>query len=316
MTEEQTPHQPPTVEELVARWTDATGDTPKYGAIRDLLLFLSRELYCDYQPFPEGPQFLERLARWLDNLRDDESGQQLLFEFVPWLLFICRREMETMYRAAFTGPISRWIIDDAGLDIADPELSEKFSAAVRTTFFGSIAGMEIGSFAHINDLSGQSYRPEFRVLSRFGNFDQFRDEIQVDGFKRVVAVEDMVGSGTQMLEASPILSHVAPINVLLCPIVVAPAGAQAWHDVLEPDNPHMTFSPLFFIPPNATLSETAPTIPEHPLSNQFRRLINDTWDAVQGAHPSPQLKDGPFGFGRFGSLACLIQGSQTWRVKF
>ncbi len=308
MAEEYSPNQVPTIDELVNRWTDVPGDienpgdTLKYGATRNLLHLLSRKLYADYQPFPEGPQFLERLARWLDNLRDDEAAQQLLFEFVPWLLFIGRHEMETMYRAAFTGPISRWIIDDAELGIADPELPEKFAAAVRKTFFGHMAGMDIGSFARVNSLSGQSDRPEFRVLSRYGDFDEFRNGVTTKGFDRIVAVEDMVGTGTQMLEACPILSHVDPIEVLLCPIVVAPAGVRTWLDNLKPYNSHMTFSPLFVIPPNATLPEVAPTIGEHPLSNQFRTLINDTWNAVQGSNPSPQLQDGPFGFGRFGSL--------------
>jgi hypothetical protein len=124
----------------------------KFADTRDLLELLSQELYSDYQPFPESSPFFERLAEWLDNVRDDETSQQLLFEFVPWLLFIGRREMETMYRAAFTGPITRWIIEDAQLDLADPDLPKEFTNAVRETYFGSLAGMDVGGFFRVNGL--------------------------------------------------------------------------------------------------------------------------------------------------------------------
>lgn len=302
MTVQQQSHSVPPLVELVRSWTETDGDTLKYGATRDLLTFLSRELYGDYQPFQDGPLFLDRLADWLDNLRGDTHGQQLLFEFVPWLLFIGKQELDTMYRAAFTGPISRWIIDDAGLDIADPMLPEKFSAALRKTYFGHMAGMDIGSFCRINNLHGQSLRPGFRELSILGDFDRFQDELRDGRYTRVVAVEDMVGTGTQMIEACPILSHVSNVQVLLCPIVVSQRGIDTWHEELEPSNGHMRFSPLFRVPRNAILPEDPRGYVENPIAIQMRALINSTWSSVQGDTRHPDLEDGPFGFGKYGSL--------------
>ena len=95
------------VQTMVDRWARASGKTQEFSATLDLLRLLASELYSEYQPFPESPPFLDRLRRWLNNVPDGDDRKHL-FEFVPWLLFIGRREMEAMYRAAFTGPISRW----------------------------------------------------------------------------------------------------------------------------------------------------------------------------------------------------------------
>ncbi|MEZ6127807.1 MAG: hypothetical protein R3C59_03935 [Planctomycetaceae bacterium] len=292
----------PSVNDLVMQWMSETGDSLKLNDTRELLALLDQELYADYQPFPESAPFIERLAEWLHNVRDDKTSQQLLFNFVPWLLFIGRKEMETMYRAAFTGPITRWIIEDAQLDIADPSLPQQFSDAVRETYFGSLAGMDVGGFFRVNGLAGQSDRPDFRALSRFGDFDTFKDEILCDGFCRVVAIEDMVGKGTQMLEASPVLMHLEPMSVLVCPIVAAPAGVQTWLTKLKKPQTNLAFSPLFVIPEDAAVSETVPPVAEPQTIEEIRELIRDSWPSVCGRNPSPQLQDGPFGYGRFGSL--------------
>ena len=292
------------VDELVDGWTSASGSNQHLSVIRDLVRFLSLELYGQYEPFAAmAPPFWERLAGWLQNVGSTKDRQCLL-EFVPWLLFIGQEEMKTMYQAAFAGPIRRWIINEAQLDITATDLSEQLAVEVRQTFFGSIAGMQIDSFARINGLGGQSLRPNFRDLSRAGDFDRFKhDEIQGLGYQRIVAVEDMVGTGTQMMEAAPILAHMTPLKVLLCPIVVAPAGVDRWLDELKPfpEYAHFSFEPLFVIPANATLPMKRGRQPEPVEVREFRALLKQTWPQVQGTHPSSQLYS-EFGFGNFGSL--------------
>ena len=103
MTTKQNTKAAESIYEIVARWTLRDGPTQHLSATRDLLRFLTDELYHEYQPFSEKPLFWERLARWLSNVKS-EADQQRLFEFVPWMLFVGSKEMATMYRAAFTGP--------------------------------------------------------------------------------------------------------------------------------------------------------------------------------------------------------------------
>ena len=289
------------VDEMVARWTLVSGANQDLSATRDLLRFLSSELYDQYKPFATKPPFWDRLARWLNNVTS-AADQKRLLEFVPWLLFIGQDEMETMYQAAFAGPIARWIIDEARLDICAPDLRERFADELQQTFFGSIAGMDINGFVRVNGLAGQSHRPNFREHSQLGDYDRFKQEIEDLGYRRFVAVEDMVGTGTQMLEAAPILEHLAPKKVLLCPIVVAPTGVDTWQRELKPrlQCVHIDFQPLFVIPNNATMP-ASPATSESPEVRDCRKVLNRTWNKVKGTNPSAQLY-GPFGFGDFGSL--------------
>ncbi len=291
---------PKTVDELVEGWTGESGSNQHLGAIRDLVRYLSSELYEQYQPFGGKALFWERLARWLQNL-DTKRDQQSLLEMVPWLLFVGLKEMEAMYRAAFVGPIARWLIDEAKLDITATDLPTLLQDELRMTFFGSIAGMDINGFARINGLAGQSDRPNFREHSRLGNFSKFKREFVKSGYKRIVAVEDMVGTGTQMVEAAPILAHMSPYKVLLCPVIVAPAGVDRWHQELKPNYGNFAFEPLFVIPENATIPKQRGSKSEPYELQRFREVLTKTWAQVRGLKPSDQLYS-EFGFGDFGAL--------------
>ncbi len=284
--------------DLVSEWTSGTTGQD-YSTTRDLILFLAEQLYSQFQPDASKPLFMERLASWLGNV-DSTEDKQRLFDFVPWLLFVGQKELESMYVSAFQGPIARWIIDDAGIDVSAESFAQNFRNAVACTFFGSIAGMDLPGFLRINVIQGQSIRPDFRQLSRVGNRADLLTE--TSAYDRVVAVEDMVATGTQMSEAVPALQWFSPKPVLFCPFIMAP---QAW-GLFETDiksqseNDHMSLSPLFVIPRNATLPAVLPFEHPEPLRRLHQMAIAlDT--KVRGAKNDPQYY-GPFGCGDFGSL--------------
>ncbi len=288
------------VKDMVERWTRASGKTQHFSTIFDLLRLLASELYSEYQPFPESAPFMDRLRLWLDQV-PDEDDRKCLFEFVPWLLFIGRREMESMYRAAFSGPISRWIIDDANLDICDISFPFRFQQAVEQTFFGSIAGMDIGSFIRVNELRGQSIRPDFRVLEKLGDVGRTDSYLKSEKKTRIVAVEDYVGTGSQMREAAGFLSQLADFKTLLNPLVVSPIGVIEG-ERLSKHSPQLSFVPLFVVPSCATLPGSPPVGVNEPIDfPAMRSLVKRLWSQVQGTIPDPQLYT-PFGFGSTGSL--------------
>ena len=290
-----------TVDELVDEWTQVSHSNQQLSGVRDLVRFLSGELYSEYKPILEKPLFWNRLAAWLQNVTSTSDRQRML-ELVPWLLFIGQNELEWMERAALTGPITRWIIEDARLDITDLNLTARVNEEIGRTFFAGIAG-QFDDFLRINGLGGQSYRPILRDLAKSQEFLLLDREIKKGRYRRVVAVEDMVGSGTQMEEAAATIAHLAPRNVLLCPIVVAPAGVERWVNELKPrgDMTHVSFSPLFVIPQNATIPMVPSAGDELIEVKKFRELLQRTWHQVEGKSPDNQLY-GPFGFGHFGSL--------------
>lgn len=287
------------VSAMVERWARASGKSQHLLAIRDLLSLLATELYSQYQPFPESPPFWDRLRAWLENVPDGDDRKQL-FEFVPWLLFVGRRELEVMYRAAFSGPITRWIIDEASLDITASDFNQRFQDAVHATFFGSMAGMDIGSFVRVNGLRGQSLRPDFRVLTELGDLSAIQQHLCDGSYERIVAVEDFVGSGEQMEQAANGLTQFDR-SILLCPIIIAPLGVETGKQIVSA-NTRVSFSPMFVLPRSATVPTSIPIDDSEPqeLSN-LRMIAVRTYQQVEGSIPDRQLH-GPFGFRDTGSL--------------
>jgi hypothetical protein len=317
--------QPSDIHDKVARWIGGSGKTQHLQETLELLTLLKDELYVHYQPFPERAHFFERLVAWMEGA-STELEQQLLFQFVPWLLFVGPREMDALFRGAFMGPTMKWLIEQSATPLDDPNFAEKITHEVGRTWFGSLAGMDIGSFCRVNAIQGQSYRCDFRSLSRLGNASAVRRHMADDGFSRIIAVEDFVGSGQQMIEACDFLRRLRPIRILVCPIIVAPDGNTQGLRI-EHDYAHITYRPLFVIPPTALLPATAPLTTEPVILRRMRRLLVKLWSQVEGAQPTQQLY-GPFGLGEFGSLVLTYLNcpdnvpplvhhqSDTWRPLF
>jgi hypothetical protein len=205
-----------------------------------------------------------------------------------------------MYRAAFSGPITRWIIDEeAGLDITASDFTNRFQEALNETFFGSIAGMDIGSFFRVNELRGQSLRPDFRVLAKLGDPVKTSNYLTSFNIKRIVAVEDYVGTGSQMNQAAQFLTQLSAFSILLCPMIVARGGVAFGESLAKG---HINFAPSFMVPASATLPESAPIdFNEAEELSNLRTIAIRFWQQVQGTDPDPQLYE-PLGFKNTGSL--------------
>ncbi len=255
---------------------------------------LESDLYSQYQPFPEKPRYIERLFDWIMGAQRPQD-QQTLFEFAMSLLFVGKEDMESLCRAAFEGPILRWIIDVAEIDIASPDAGERLQQARKETFFGSIAGMNIGDFCRYNGIH-QDIRPDFREHALIGDPKSLRKYLETAGFVRVVAVEDYVGTGSQMKKAHKYLKQLSDsdLPVLLCPLIVAPEGTEVGEELAKGN---MTFQPVFRIPDAAVIGENE-SVNEPALISKLRDLLPRLFDVVNGTVPEEQMEDyiGPFGF--------------------
>jgi hypothetical protein len=296
----KTRSQRETVREKVYRWTRRTGTNQHLLDVLALLELLASELYVHYQPFPEKPPFLDRLASWLACTPRDVD-QRLLFEFVPWLLFVGPREMDSMYRAAFTGPIMRWIVEQSNVSLSQPAFSQSVSDSLKRTYVGSMAGMDIGTFCRVNNIVGQTYRCDFRALAEVGSVTAFRDYLRDNNYERIIAVEDYVGTGSQMSEAVVFLRQLTSFPVLLCPIIVANAGNKLGAKIQRAES-HITYSPQFITPSATYIPKTAnKKAPEPQCFRKMRNLLTRLWGIVRGTVPTQPLYS-PFGFGDVGSL--------------
>lgn len=279
-----------TVHELVDSWTRDSRSNLDWLSRLELLQLLSDELFSQYQPYPESPDFIVRLSSWLSNVNKDSDRKQL-FELATWLLFVGSEEMLTLYRSSFRDEITRWIIDQAKIDIGSRSANEEIGNAFKETFFGSIAGMDIGSFCRVNGIQ-QSIRPDFREHALIGKPNSLTKYLK-DRYKRIVAVEDFVGSGSQMTKAHSYLSQLKSYPVLLCPMIVSPKGAEVGRTL---GSGNISFSPVFCIPEELSISRKKnKKILEPPIFEKIRMVLESTYSKVKSDNPTDKYSS-PFGF--------------------
>src|SRR5690242_8558098 len=97
---------PHTVAERAYRWgLDATAKADFLSLLAQID-YLAEKRFYEYHPTisPRHLEFLTRLRDWLDSASKEED-QQTLFRLVPHIFFVGSREFNSLYRAAFNGPI-------------------------------------------------------------------------------------------------------------------------------------------------------------------------------------------------------------------
>ena len=163
--------------------------------------------------------------------------------------------------------------------------------------------MDLGSFMRLNGISEQSLRPEFRVLSHLGDVARLQKYLEgnkhrLAGYRRIVVVEDFVGTGHQMEDAVPILEELVNVPVLICPIIAANEGCMKGEAIQVKSDNRITFSPHFRIPIAATLGPEATQQDEPDVFSAARVLVTDTWQRLK----RPLSYDKAFGIGNLGLL--------------
>jgi hypothetical protein len=219
----------------------------------------------------------------------------------------------SLYRSAFHGHISRWLFEQGGMDFSNTyaQRQQALRRAVRETWFCPVTdSMDIAQFLHVNELSGEQQRPPWRVLKDFGARRKIRDHCDKYNYKRVVLLEDFVGSGTQA--AGPLIfaaQELGPsMQILFVPLIASEAGVDRLVKVARLQRT-LTVEPLFVIP-RAAQVHAIPVdeggLPEHQLWRQFRRVVERTFPSVMNpAPPATKPLKQAFGFGKLGMLLVL-----------
>lgn len=268
------------VDDLIGEWALASGKSDALRNNENLIRFLGEWLFAEYQPYPEKADFWDQLYLWLDQIEacpTRDVDQRAMFDFIPHLLFAGQRDLTAMYRAAYDGPIRRWLIDQGDLQLDDPDLQQQIGHLRTDTWFGSLAGMDISGFCRVNRIIGQSYRPEFRFIAEFCDIDALKEWLVAEGYKRIVVVEDMVGTGTQFCETLPALAGVGgkePIPVLFVPLFIPIQGIELIRTMLQ-EKPyrHITCTPICVLP-QAAMIQRQQTLGEHDSVARFRDVIH------------------------------------------
>ncbi len=295
------------IADKVQRWAaQETGDLD-YNAIHAEIEYLIAHRFDQYVPTigPE-PDFRTRFIKWLDNGGLSEDDQKVLFRLVPYIFFLGREEFVALQRAAFLGPVYRWLVDEIGLKFTDVDRDIKLEAAIGETWFCPITdSAHISEFYHANNLGGVEFRPEWRAAAALSSGDStvLHQHMAQEGFRRVVLIEDLVGSGSQMSELTNLLADLpAAIKVLMVPLVVCPVGAAVGRSMAS-HLPNVAFDPVLELPKHSFVAEVHD--PHEPaFFSDIRAMIQRTYSVVSDGQAAHDMNKpyGSFGWRRTGAL--------------
>jgi len=311
--------------ELLKSWALRDGDSDEIFLDQSAVQYLGRRVFDDYEP-SQFDRFEDRLDRWLHNM-DSEEDRQTLFRLLNRLFFIGRPEFESLCRAAFHGPVLRWLVEELDISIADSHAMELLNAGVDHTWFCPITdSMRINSFLKVNQLVGKSHEPDWRSLRKFGDSTKILEYINANEIRRIVLLEDFVGSGTQMESAVKHAAAIsADIRVLACPLVTCPEGYNVGVSLAQTYQ-NVSYEPVMEIAAGMLIkAEAQPEEP--PLFGLVRALIERT--RARLSRPEPDAESQKYhGFKNTGaviamysncpnnSLPIIWDEASEWRALF
>lgn len=286
---------------------------------------------------PHSPAYRERLEGWLAN--DLSDGQRrVLFEFALRLAFFSHDDFQQLYRAAYAGPVTRWVIDREALKLNTPDFQQRLEAERHDhTWFCPITdSMGISDFYHANAIGGTVHRPAFKPLVTFGDHARIRAHMsgyrrneQMCPLKRLVLLEDFVGSGRQTRPVVKWAVEKLEAEVLFAPLIICPRGAAVMRDLAAEFSPRLRFDPVLELKPSDMLG------PERQggddlLVAAVEALAVDSYAkvAAENAHDYDLRPNGPFGWEQTGAPVVLFSNtpnntpplvhyqSATWKPLF
>lgn len=285
----------------VAGWINSDADgSCGFRNLKAKVDFLTEVLYHEYMPTQAGlhGEFRYRLSKWIDSASTEEQ-RKLMFLLLEYLFFVGQKEFEALYQTAYSRHIAAWILIQKKIKIDSALAEVELKKGLNNTIYTAITdSFKIGDFLRLNSVQGADFRFTWEQGLKM-NWDPYKF-VLASGGKRIVLLEDFVGSGSQM-ENAVIQACSLPnkAQVLLCPLIICPAGAEMAKELANKFT-NLTYSPVLelsetsFITPNVSVGEPV-------LFKKVRKLIGELHPTVAGKSEWSQ-NYGPFGYEKTGAL--------------
>ena len=291
------------VNDMLNEWINDKEDNTVCVQTNALIRYLDRHLYST---FPEVKSFLHRLGEWLSNVKGDD--RRCLFEFVPNLFFVGPKEFESLQEAAFEESYTQWI------------LSTSVQAKINSTSdFNSLINEELKqtAFTQLTDsmnISHFHHAAKMRIKNRKLNVtwhadiqvgtDRLKSSIDMlknKNIKRLVILEDHVGSGSQLRK---VLNKSKDIfdnfSVLVIPLLCGQQGYNEGKSLARKYN--FSFRPVLVMNEHARIL--------HNSQGQSSEILNQVKDVAENYKEMYVTKhrgksDSIYGFADSGSLLVM-----------
>lgn len=283
--------------DIVAKWS-RDADSDDLLTLWERVEWLRSELFESYQPASYS-RFEDRLSEWLVNFAEADT-QKTMFRLLGHLFFVGREQFASLARAAFNDAITRWIIDQEAIAIDALNLDDQIEQAIAQTWFCPITdSMSINTFLKLNMTGGHSHRPDWRSLAQMGDAEKVRKFITQGKIKRLVLLEDFVGSGSQMQSTLHWASTAVPPNfpILVVPLICCPQGLRRGRE-LSSEIANLRFEPVLSLRPELFVGKDK-QLNEPALFSEVRVI------AADAAANYPTKFHEPFGFADTGALVVL-----------
>jgi hypothetical protein len=314
------------VENKVNEWAQ---NDPEIREVNLRIIHLEKKLFRFYTPHRYfDSNFFSRLKNWLKNLNDSKE-QKILFEIIPNLFYIGEQELDSLYRTAYNIEFARWLLDQTSIDITLSDIQNRINEEITETWFCPITdSFIINDFIKVNNIPSRlDLRPDWHTLTQLGNKNLIQDYVNTEGIRRIVLLEDFVGSGSQASSRISFACETFPNIAILCiSLITCPIGVSTLY-ILSTQYPNLTIKSIIEIPDSYLISENRVTS-EPVFHNDVRNLANKTYLTVtNGVHPGPKPYN-PLGYKKTGGLIILSANvpdntipmihhtSDTWKALF
>jgi hypothetical protein len=296
------------VEKKVNEWAK------KDNAFREInlrIIHLAKWLYGDYLPCqPPEPQFFVRLKKWLENTANDED-QKLLFQLVPEIFFIGEKEFQSLYRTAYNVEISRWIIDQVGLNFSSPSAESDLKKAIAETWFcAATDSFKINDFFKINNVpSKYNIRPDWHALTELDQGIGIVNYVKKHSIKRIVMLEDFVGSGSQVKSRIEYLCQTLPsVSVLVISLITCPDGVISFSGLI-PQYSNLSIRHILQLAGPIFVAKAAHA-KEPEFHAKIREMVTRLYPITTNGNTNPGNKPYyPLGYNKTGSLVVLYSNT-------
>lgn len=282
--------------ELFKRWQLEVDDPDLEPNAIAAVQHLGARLFNDYEPSFYDP-FEIRLENWLNNV-SDEREKKIMLSAVAHLFYAGPREFGSLYASAFN-QICSWIIETESMNINDSSFQGDMQREVAATWIcPATDSMRINAFLKVNGLEGHDFRPDWRSLREFADIENINIYMDAEEIKRVVILEDFVGSALQIEPVvNFVLDNFPDRKFLMCPLISCPTGFRHIGAMIKNSNNVYIKSPLVI--PDEHFLKDEPLDGEPKIYTEFREVIKKYGPIAENSH------EGIFGFGELGGMIVL-----------
>lgn len=298
------------LEQYVQKWTRenrlpvgaAPDSDESFEDILRQINFMIEHSYSRYVPAmysKHSPIFQDRMVAWLQNNQLEEEDRIALFQFVLRLAYFSFDDFIGLYRTAYSNSISRWVWDQAKLhmDLADCASRLETERSRHTWYVAVTDSLIISEFYHANSISGIGCRPNFLTLKEFGDPCQIKRYMAEHDLKRIVLLEDFVGSGTQAERIVQWALDNCDVSILFCPMLICPDGLRRFSNVEANSLGRLKVEPVVRLGDSEFLSTHDR---EDAVLNHIATLAHRIHSCVAGSSTTGAPPYGPHGFHRQG----------------